>query len=238
MSNPYFKFKKFTVYHDKCAMKVGTDGVILGAWVNIENTKKVLDIGTGCGLLALMIAQRNTKAQIIGVEIEKYAAEQAAENVANSEWSNRIKIIHADIKSYTTSEQFDVILSNPPFYNHHSSLNCNKDERNNARHTTYLKFDELLKCANNLLHKDGEFSVVIPVETANEVIASAAENQLYLSRKTVVRTLEGHSPKRILLSFKKTLTEYVENKSLTIEKTHHTYTDEFSELVKDFYIKL
>ena len=237
MPNSYFKFKKFTVFHDKCAMKVGTDSVLLGAWVDVNNAKKVLDIGSGCGLLSLMVAQRTPKAQITGIEIEKDAAEQAKENIENSEWKDRIEIIHSDIKSYDTSDKFDLILSNPPFFSHRS-LKCENKARNNARHTSSLTFSELLECVTNLLQDDGEFSVVIPFENTSEFISNAAGLKLYLSRKTIVRTLEGYEPKRILLSFRKKMINQTEYDDISIEKTHHTYTQKFSNLVKDFYINL
>ena len=137
----YFKFKQFTVWHDKCAMKVGTDGVLIGAWVNLNNAKRVLDVGAGTGLIALMTAQR-CDAEIVGIEIDENASIQAKENVSSSPWANRIAIENIDYNDYTSNELFDVIISNPPFFE--NSLKSNQANRNTARHDISLSFAQLI----------------------------------------------------------------------------------------------
>ena len=145
MSNSYFQFKQFTVFHDRCAMKVGTDGVLLGAWTRTGQGCSILDIGTGTGLIALILAQRIPDARITAVELDREAALQAAENVRNSPWAARIEVVEADIRQYATrvSHPFDIIVSNPPFFN--SSLHSPSEARTQARHTDSLSYAELFQ---------------------------------------------------------------------------------------------
>ena len=156
MSNPYFQFKQFTVWHDQCAMKVGTDGVLLGAWASVERARRILDIGTGTGLVALMLAQRSLlDAKIVALEIDEAAAGQARENVARSPWQERIEVVQADFKKYRSSDKFDVIVSNPPYFV--DSLECPDRQRAAARHNDSLTYEELLEGVNRLLAADGLF---------------------------------------------------------------------------------
>lgn len=150
MPNPFFQFKKFTVYHDKCAMKVGTDGVLLGAWASVENARRILDIGTGTGLIALMLAQRSD-ASVVGVDIDEAAVEQARENIERSEWKNRIVVEHKDVRDLSGEKYslFDVIVSNPPYFT--EAVYCPDKQRNTARHMDSLPFDELLQAVDRLL---------------------------------------------------------------------------------------
>lgn len=233
MANPYFQFKKFVVYHDRCAMKVGTDGVLLGAWARVCEAKHVLDIGTGTGLIALMAAQRNADAAITAVELEKEAASQAMENVQRSPWKERIQVVCADIRTFAPSARYDVILSNPPYFE--GSLKCPQGERAKARHTDALGYEELLQRVSLLLDEDGEFSVVIPADAVSRLIALAASKGLFLSRKTWVRTLPHLKPKRALLAFRKCMNDVDEN-TLTIETEHHVYTEDYRALTTDFYL--
>ncbi len=166
MSNSYFQFKQFTVWHDKCAMKVGTDGVLLGAWVNIFNAKSVLDIGTGTGLIALMIAQRST-ANILAVEIDADAVNQAIENVERSPWSGNIKVQHADFKTATFNTKFDVIVSNPPYFS--DSLLSPDTHRSTARHTSELTYHDLISRVSGILAFKGEFSLIIPADISDKI---------------------------------------------------------------------
>ena len=161
MPNPYFSFKQFTVYHDRCAMKVGTDGVLLGAWVDVVSARNILDVGTGTGLISLMMAQR-CNAQIRAVDIDADAVEQARGNVAASPWQDRIEVELQDICHFTSETLFDVIVSNPPYFT--DSLKCPERQRNIARHTDLLDFDKLAESAARLLHSEGVFSVIIPAD--------------------------------------------------------------------------
>lgn len=235
MSNSYFEFKEFKIFHNRCAMKVGTDSVLLGAWIKTINAQTILDIGTGSGLLALMMAQRQKDALIVGVEIDKDAAQQAKENIISSSYnSDRIKIICTDIRLYSNENKFDIIISNPPFFN--NSLKSPNLKRNIARHTDSLNFEELMTCAYHLLNENGEFSIIIPYDVLNVVTIIAASQKLYISRKTMVYSTFGNNiPKRVLLSFRKVQADFIEEKHLAIRNADNTYTTDFISLTKDFY---
>ena len=190
MSNPYFQFKQFTVWHDKCAMKVGTDGVLLGAWASVRNAHKILDVGTGTGLVALMLAQRSLPdADIVALEIDKAAAGQAGENVARSPWKERIEVVQADFRNYQSSDKFDVIVSNPPYFV--DSLECPDQQRNAARHNDSLTYEELLEGVAGLLAEDGAFTIVIPTDVADRVKMTATAKNFYAVRQLNVITKPG-----------------------------------------------
>ena len=144
MPNPYFQFKRFTVYHDRCAMKVGTDGVLLGAWTDVSSSQQILDIGTGTGLIALMLAQRNVTAHITAIDIDEEAIEQAQGNIAASPWKNRIEVMKQDFCQYSANRLFDTIVSNPPYFN--QSLKGPDSQRNTARHTDSLELQPHTVC--------------------------------------------------------------------------------------------
>ncbi len=235
MSNSVFSFKKFTVHHDRCAMKVGTDGVLIGAWANVFHAKHILDIGSGTGLIALMAAQRS-QASIVGIEIDQEAAIQAQENVRISLWKERIRIIHADLKAFKTDILFDSIISNPPYFS--NSLKCPDNKRNIARHDNGLSFQELVRYVAKLLHPQGEFSIIIPACEVNKILGFAIENKLYPSRKTWIQTTPKVSPKRCMLAFRFTSEERVEEKTLIIETAPSIYSEEYKKLTQDFYLKM
>lgn len=234
MPQPFFQFKQFTVWHDKCAMKVGTDGVLLGAWTSIESAKSILDIGTGTGLVALMLAQRS-KASIVALEIDASAAEQAQENVARSPWQNRIEVINKDFKQFVPGSKFDAIVSNPPYFV--DSLNCPDKQRNSARHNSDLTYNELFKGVFNILSSDGLFTIVIPTDAEKQVKEMALAYAMYSVRQLYVITKPGNPPKRTLISFsfhnKKCTTE-----QLLTEIARHQYSEEYIRLTQEFYLKL
>lgn len=234
MSQTYFSFKQFTIHHDKCAMKVGTDGVLLGAWVDVTSSKRILDIGAGTGLISLMLAQRSD-AHIVGVEINQAASEQAKENVLKSPWSHRIDIVLSDINQYKPLQKFDTIVSNPPYFI--DSLKCPDIQRNTARHTDTLSAESLLVVANELLLPDGKFSMIIPYEQTSQIIQKADKIGMYLTRHLTIFTRVGVPPKRSLLEFSK-IKEICKNEELTIELERHVYTKEYIALTKDFYLKM
>lgn len=236
MKNPYFYFKQFAVRHDRCGMRVGTDGVLLGAWARVENAKTILDIGTGSGLLALMVAQRNESALITGLEIDEAAAQQASENVQESRWNDRIKIICADVRNWHSAMRFDAILSNPPFFV--ETVKSPDRVRHAARHTDSLSFDDLINSVSSLLADNGEFSVVIPTDAEKHFVSLAVAQGLYLARRTYVHTLEGITPKRVLLAFVRTLYVETDNNRLVIETPSHDYTDEYRDLTGNFYLNM
>lgn len=237
MANPYFQFKQFTVWHDRCAMKVGTDAVLLGSWVRVEGAKRMLDIGCGSGLIALMVAQRNAEARVVGVEIDQEAASQAAENVARSPWHDRIRIVCQDILEYTDEEKFDVVFSNPPYFV--SSLKCPDKKRASARHADGLSFESLVSKAASLLSENGEFSLVVPSEASHEIKAICLFNKLFLWHETQVVTKRGVEAKRVLLSFRRAIPteEEVRTDQLVMESSPGQYSERYAEMVKDFYLR-
>lgn len=234
MPNPYFSFKQFTVYHDRCAMKVGTDGVLLGAWVDVASARHALDVGTGTGLISLMMAQRS-HARIKAVDIDADAVEQARGNVASSPWKDRIEVELQDICHFASESLFDVIVSNPPYFV--NSLKCPDEQRNTARHTDNLDFERLLASVARLLHPEGAFSVIIPTDGKELFLTIASRYGLHLSRQTLIHTKPGADPKRVLLALKFSVDKCVAD-DLTIELSRHVYSEEYIALTKDFYLKM
>ncbi|WP_321480216.1 methyltransferase [uncultured Bacteroides sp.] len=234
MANSYFQFKQFTVWHDKCGMKVGTDSVLLGAWTRVEGARRILDIGTGTGLVALMLAQR-CEANIIGVEIDNHAAEQAKENIARSPWTDRLSVARIDVKEYSSEEKFKVITSNPPYF--FDSLTSPDEQRTLARHGAELTYEELFTSVARLLASDGEFTIVIPAKVATDVIDIAFNNKLYPIRKLWVHTKPETSPKRVLLTFA-FLKKESEEQHLLIELERHQYSPEYIALTREYYLKM
>lgn len=236
MSNPYFQFKQFTVWHDKCAMKVGTDGVLLGAWTSVQNAHKILDVGTGTGLVALMLAQRSLPdADIVALEIDETAAGQARENVTRSPWKERVEVVQTDFRSYQSSDKFDVVVSNPPYFV--DSLECPDRQRNAARHNDSLTYEELLEGVAGLLAEDGTFTIVIPVDVADRVKMIAAVKNLYAVRQLNVITKPGGVPKRTLITFTFSNQECVVEELLT-ELARHQYSEEYIALTREYYLNM
>ncbi len=236
MSNPYFQFKQFTVWHDKCAMKVGTDGVLLGAWTSVQNAHKILDVGTGTGLVALMLAQRSLPdADIVALEIDETAAGQARENVTRSPWKERVEVVQTDFRSYQSSDKFDVVVSNPPYFV--DSLECPDRQRNAARHNDSLTYEELLEGVAGLLAEDGAFTIVIPVDVADRVKMIAAVKNLYAVRQLNVITKPGGVPKRTLITFTFSNQECVVEELLT-ELARHQYSEEYIALTREYYLNM
>jgi tRNA1Val (adenine37-N6)-methyltransferase len=236
-----FRFKQFVVHQDRCAMKIGTDGILLGAWAQAEQPERILDIGTGTGLIALMMAQRFQNAIIDALEIEPNAAEQAERNFSTSPWPKRLTLHHQSIQSFAASglpdNAYSLIVSNPPWFV--DSLKSDKTSRNLARHTDSLTHDELLNSVRLLLHSSGRFAVVLPFSDSASFIHLAHERSLYCRRQCHVRSKPGLSPHRVLLEFETVPAESpVIPHELTIEnEQHHDYTESFRELARDFYLR-
>lgn len=230
-----FTFKQFAIHQEHCAMKVGTDGTLLGAWADVENKKRVLDIGCGSGLISIMAAQRSD-ALITGIEIDADAAAQAKENAAATPWNDRIEIVHTSLQEYTPAIEFDAIVSNPPFFV--NSMKCPADKRTTARHSDTLPCPVFMSCTAKLLSENGTLSVVIPFDLCDVWCYEALLKGLYLQRITTVQTLPHKPAKRALLEFgkKNRLTPIREN--LILESTPGKYSNEASALLKDFYLKL
>ena len=234
MPNPYFCFKRFTVYHDKCAMKVGTDGVLLGAWTHVDTSQRILDIGTGSGLVALMLAKR-CEASITAIDIDSEAVEQAQININASDWKERMEVYHTDLCKFSPEHLFDTIVSNPPYFV--DSLKCSDIQRNTARHNDTLTSEQLFGNVSRMLCEEGEFSLVLPFEQTESAISIGEKYGLYPTRHTRVITRPGLPPKRSLLAFKKHPEEYIPQ-DLVIELERHVYSKEYIALTKEFYLKM
>ena len=199
MGSPSFRFKQFEIWHDRCAQKVGTDGVLLGAWADLKQSKHILDVGTGSGLIALMAAQRASEAEVVGIEIDPDAARQASENAQRSPFSERITITQSDVRDFHSTLAFDCILSNPPFFTEETRPPVS--ERAIARNTATLTFVELIAAVGRLLADEGCFHVVLPSSTVPGFVALCLERNLRLERQCLVSTVAGKAPKRSLLTF-------------------------------------
>ena len=237
MSKP-FQFKHFKVEHDRCAMKIGTDAVLLGAWASLETQpNSILDIGAGTGVLALMMAQRSGAELIDALEIDDAAYEQCVANFENSDWGDRLFCYHAALDEFTEEieECYDLIISNPPFYT--EAFKSDNKERNTARFEDAMPFEALLKSVSKLLSNSGHFNVVIPYSEQLSFIEYAKHKVLYPYRILNVRGQQSSPLKRSLIGFsfqKQTL----KTSELTIEIERHRYTNDYTALTKDFYLKL
>ncbi len=234
-----FKFKQFEVAQERCAMKVGTDGVLLGAWVQpTRETYSVLDIGAGTGVISLMMAQRFPEAHIEAIEIDNDAFEQTVENFENSPWGDRLFCFHASFQEYfqEVEEEYDLIISNPPY--HLATQKTADDAKNLARFEDALPFEHLLYGAKQLLAKEGTFAVVIPYEQEDRFLDIAVEVRLFPVSITHVKGHKGASIKRSLLQLQHEAVEEIKLSELVIEIERHQYTSDYVDLVKDFYLKM
>ena len=230
-----FQFKQFTIHQERTAMKVGTDGVLLGAWAEPENAHSILDIGTGTGLLALMAAQRNPEANIDAIEIEPEAAGQAQENANASPWGNRIRIYPVSLFDFFPSQTYDCILCNPPFFNH--STKTPDTGRTLARHPDSLPHGKLIEAVTRLLSENGFFYIILPTEEATAFIRLAEASRLYPARLTRVLPNPGKLPKRYLMKFSSNRFP-MQTDEMSIEISRHEYTPEYIRLTRDFYLNL
>lgn len=237
MANNYFKFKQFSISQDHCAMKVGTDGVLLGAWADISFANNVLDVGTGTGLIALMLAQRNLSLYIDAIDIDNAAIKQAEDNIKHSPFGGRVKSYPLSLQQMIekTDKKYDAIVSNPPYFI--NSLKSPDAQRSLARHTDSLSVDELIALSSRLLSDKGRLSIIFPYEYTDDLMGIAEKNGLYTSRVTTVFPTPTSLPKRILLEFSRENITLVKD-VLTIERERHVYTEEFTSLVKEFYLKM
>jgi tRNA1Val (adenine37-N6)-methyltransferase len=237
MSNKSFQFKQFNIQQHKTAMKVGTDGVLLGAWVSLGKPFSVLDIGAGTGLIALMMAQRSDAELIDAIEINDEAYEQAVENFESSDWGDRLFCYHASLQEFSDEidDKYDLIISNPPFYT--STYKELSKERALARHSESLPSHELLNNVVKLMSENGSCAFIIPCEAADNFIALAKENKLFPFRITQVKGNLNSPVKRTLLQFS-FFEKAIETSELIIEIERHKYTSDYIELVKDFYLKM
>ena len=233
-----FEFKQFSIQQDRCAMKIGTDGVLLGAWVSLEkNPQSILDIGAGTGILSLQLAQRCQAETLEAIEIDEDAFEQCVGNFENSPWGDRLFCFHASAQEYAAEmeEEYDLIISNPPFYSDEYKSGDNK--RNTARFTDTLPFRDLAIFAYQFLSEKGIFALILPRKEEENFIALALEVGLFPKRICRVKGNPTSEVKRSLMEFIFEKSEIIEEE-LTIEISRHVYTEAYKNLVKDFYLKM
>lgn len=231
-----FRFKKFSVEQDRCAMKVGTDGILLGAWADVASANSILDIGAGTGLIAIMLAQRAAGAQVGAVEIDEEACSQAAENMANSPFSDRLAAKQVSIQNFARLSRikYDLIVSNPPFFT--GGTFSESQDKASVRHTVKLPHGDLLMAVRSLLKMDGKFCAILPNLEGLRFQEMAKSYHLYCTKMTKVCPVEGKPVERLLLQFEQSPKDLVED-SLIITKSAkaNDWTEEFVELTKDFY---
>jgi tRNA1Val (adenine37-N6)-methyltransferase len=235
VANDYFRFKHFTIWQDRTAMKVGTDGVLLGAWADPVGAKTILDVGTGTGLLALMMAQRS-QGIITALELEKGAFLQAKENIQRSPWQERIVVLHLAFQDYYKKplERHDMIITNPPYFK--NSLESPTQERTLARHNQQLTHGEILEGSLRLLKPQGKLNLILPYEAAERFTGMAAQKGLYCTRRTSVYPRAHKKPARALMEFGFTK-ETTREGTLVIEKEQrHQFTDAYQGLTRNFYL--
>ncbi|KAA5827942.1 methyltransferase [Algibacter amylolyticus] len=241
MSKKPFVFKEFQINHDQCAMKIGTDGVLLGAWTSLKNRPfSILDIGAGTGVLALMLAQRSDAEIIDAIEIDDSAFEQCVDNFEQSPWGDRLFCYHASLADFTEEleteeDRYDIIICNPPFYS--EDYKTDNNQRDLARFQDAMPFNHLLESTSKLLSEIGVFSVVIPFKESSTFIQLASEFNLFPNRILHVKGNPTSEIKRALIEFSFRSSETT-MESLIIETERHQYTEAYINLTKDFYLKM
>lgn len=235
-----FQFKQFSLQQDRCAMKVGTDGVLLGAWAPIDHKPySVLDIGAGTGLIALMLAQRSQAEQVDAIEIDENAFEQCVDNFENSPWNDRLFCFHASLDDFMDDledEAYDLIVSNPPFYS--EDFKTDNEQRDLARFQDALPFEDLVEAASVLLSETGVLAVIVPYKEEAKLIALAKECDLFPLKITRVKGTPTAEIKRSLVAFSFAETHELPIDELVIETARHQYTEDYIALTKDFYLKM
>ncbi|MBP6122587.1 MULTISPECIES: tRNA(1)(Val) (adenine(37)-N(6))-methyltransferase TrmN [Providencia] len=232
-----FTFKQFFVAHDRCAMKVGTDGVLLGAWAPIAGKKQALDIGSGSGLVALMLAQRNENILVDAVELDTAAARQAEENFIESMWAKRLNVVNQNIIEFSeqTTTQYDLIVSNPPYFE--PAVACRDEKRDQARYTATLTHEILLDCAKRCLIHDGLFCLVLPYDVGEKVEKMALNSGWFSAYRINIRDKATTEYHRMLLGLTLKDVETLESTLVLKEESDNSYTEAFQALIRPFYLK-
>ena len=232
MPSTSFAFKQFVINQDKCAMKVGTDAVLLGAWVFPNGSKQILDIGTGTGVVALMLAQK-TDAHIDAIDIDENAFLQATQNVSESKFVNQVSVTHSSLQEYskTTSKKYNLIVTNPPYFE--QSLKSSDEQRSFARHADVLPFEELIEGVTKLLDPKGKFCLILPKQEAELFVTVAKQHNLFLTKLLRVRTKpEADTEKRHLMQFEFKENGYFESTLIIENAKHFDYTEEYKNLTE------
>jgi len=228
-----FRFKQFAIRQENAAMKVGTDGALLGAWSDVSKAKNILDIGTGTGIIAMMVAQRNKEAKITAIEIDQNALIDASFNVNNCPWPKRIEIFQTSLQDFIPSNKFDSIISNPPFFE--NSLKSNSGEKIKARHTDSLHYSDILEFSSTYLNENGTLHLILPIENAEKCIELGKEQGFYLKRVCTVKPVPHKNAHRLVFELSKSNNNTV-SESLIIETgKRHDYSQDYIALTKAFY---
>ena len=236
MANDFFQFKQFIVRQQHCAMKVGTDGTLLGSWASSPaGACRILDVGTGTGLIALMMAQRFPEAQVTGIDIDTDAVGQASENALESPFKERIMIREGDVTRMEDTDGFDAIVCNPPFFDR--SLTCPDQQRTEARHTVSLTYRQLMESAFRLLKDDGRLSVIIPSDCRSRLESEAHLVGFFISRICSIQTTPKKIPKRYMIEFRKQPVKEIDTECGIIELSPQERNPWYQQLINDFYIK-
>ena len=230
-----FRFKQFSLLNDRTAMKVGTDGVLLGAWCGVAGAHRVLDVGTGCGLIALMVAQRNRDAAIRAIDIDQNAIEEARANVANSPWSDRVEAQCVDFNGFAAQEPYDLIVSNPPFFT--ENVMAPDRSRNLARHSVSLTMEQLIGRSKSMLADGGTLAFISPVEQELHIRTCVVKASMSIKRLARVVPVEGAAPKRLLWELVKPPVKSLDEE-ITIRYSDGSYHEQYVELTQDFYLKM
>ncbi|MBV5312475.1 MAG: methyltransferase [Prolixibacteraceae bacterium] len=235
--NNYFQFKQFRIVQERSAMKVGMDGVLLGAWADASGAERILDIGTGTGLIALMLAQKNLSAKIDAVEVDPDAFQEACLNIQQSAWSDRIKTELCSFQEFMerTNQKYDLIVSNPPFFT--NGVKAPVENRLQARHSDMLPLDVLISGAAGLLRENGRIALILPFESLQETNRLADLNKLYIARLCRVKPNPQKPKFRILIELANSPCTIQESELMIEFEKHHDYTPEYKALTKDFYLK-
>ncbi|GAB3231926.1 methyltransferase [Algoriphagus aestuariicola] len=233
MGNSLFQFQQFRIHQDRCAMKLSTDAILLGSLAKAENPTKILDIGTGTGVIALMLAQRFPDAQVTAVEIDPDAAEQAAENFSGSAFAGRLSLIQARVQDFATKDKFDLIVSNPPYFADH--LKSPDSKRNRALHTDELSFEELVVKVSSLLSREGKFWAILPPRQMRDLQILAENSGLRLGQRTQVRDTPDKLFYREICSFSQHEEDCTEE-IITLKNADRSYSTYYSSLLSGFLL--
>lgn len=231
-----FHFKHFSLYHHRSTMKVGTDAILLGRWTEVKPTDVVLDIGTGCGLLPLMLSQKGV-AQVDAVDIDKASIEEAAINFEASQWREQLKAYCVDIVDFQTDKRYDLIVSNPPFFDRF--FKCDSERKSRARHTDMtLSREALCQAVCRLMKPDGRFSVVLPFTESHDFLEVAKNKGLFLRKRMTIIPIDGKAPNRVNLELVFKETDAILEETFTIRDVNKRFTPQYNEFLKDFYLGL
>ncbi len=244
MKSPFFNFKQFSILQDDEVFKIGTDGVLLACWADVSNASKALDVGIGTGLISLIIAQRNPELHVLGLDINPNAIQLAKKNVASSPWPDRVEVKWADVASFRhfTEEKFDLIISNPPFFN--AGTQAANENRNLARHTAALSHRDLLRSSSKIINENGRICLILPVLEAQDLMDYAPEIELLATKVLNVRPKPEKEIERICMQFEwnsRTNKDRISKTELIIEEPgglphgQRCYSNDYVELCKDFY---